>query len=100
MAYGTPGLHTHQEWLGLVQPVGLVVAPVVLTRLGLFPESQPRTLADGQRRMRALFDTVVTREVPVDDLRRIDPELESLKNLNTPHDYQAALAELRRRQPV
>jgi len=56
MAYGTPGLHTHQEWLGLVQPVGLVVAPVVLTRLGLFPESGPRALADGQRRLLDLLE--------------------------------------------
>ncbi len=60
MAYGTPGLHTHQEWLGLVQPVGLVVAPVVLTRLGLFPESQPRSLADGQRRLLDLLEEVET----------------------------------------
>ena len=27
MAYGTPGIQTHEQWLGLVQPVGLVVAP-------------------------------------------------------------------------
>jgi len=60
MAYGTPGLHTHQEWLGLVQPVGLVLAPVVLTRLGLFPESQPRILADGQRRLLDLLEEVET----------------------------------------
>ena len=26
MAYGTPGIQTHEQWLGLVQPVGLVVA--------------------------------------------------------------------------
>lgn len=56
MAYGIPGLHTHQEWLGLVQPVGLVVAPVVLTRLGLFPERGPRALADGQRRLLDLLE--------------------------------------------
>ena len=37
MAYGTPGVHTHEQWLGLVQPVGLVVAPAVLGKLELFP---------------------------------------------------------------
>ncbi len=34
MAYGTPNLQTHQQWLGLVQPVGLVVAPAVLVEMG------------------------------------------------------------------
>ena len=33
MAYPTPGTHTHEQWLGLVQPVGLVVAPAVLAKL-------------------------------------------------------------------
>ena len=33
MAYGTSGIQTHEQWLGLVQPVGLVVAPAVLTKL-------------------------------------------------------------------
>ncbi len=28
------------DWIGYLQPVGLVVAPVVLTRLGLWPEPQ------------------------------------------------------------
>jgi molybdopterin-guanine dinucleotide biosynthesis protein A len=31
--------------------------------------------------------------VPVDELRRIDPQLHSLKNCNTPEDYRQALAE-------
>ncbi|TGH20875.1 MAG: SAM-dependent methyltransferase, partial [Aphanocapsa feldmannii 277cI] len=56
--HGTPGLHTHQEWLGLVQPVGLVVAPVVLDRLGLFPEAGTARLADGQRRLKELLKPV------------------------------------------
>jgi len=30
------------EWLGHVQPVGLVVAPVVLARQNLVPEEQTR----------------------------------------------------------
>jgi hypothetical protein len=33
------------DWIGYLQPVGLVVAPVVLTRLGLWPE--PQGAADG-----------------------------------------------------
>jgi hypothetical protein len=34
------------DWLGYLQPVGLVVAPAVLTRLGLWPEPQGR--GDGE----------------------------------------------------
>ena len=41
MAASDPNL----EWLGHVQPTGLVVAPAVLTRHGLVPEEQIR--ADG-----------------------------------------------------
>jgi hypothetical protein len=33
------------EWLGYVQPVGLVLSPVILDRYGLVPEEQTR--ADG-----------------------------------------------------
>ena len=45
------------------------------------------------QRLRPLFliqasDSV---EVPVDELRRVDPELHSLRNLNRPEDYEAAL---------
>ncbi|MCS5700274.1 BREX-1 system adenine-specific DNA-methyltransferase PglX [Cyanobium sp. FGCU-52] len=75
MAYGTPGVHTHQEWLGLVQPVGLVVAPVVLTRLGLFPESQPRALAESQRRLLDLLEEV---ETPTAEVISAVPRFEDL----------------------
>jgi molybdopterin-guanine dinucleotide biosynthesis protein A len=30
--------------------------------------------------------------LPIDELRMIDPELQSLMNCNTPEEYQAALA--------
>jgi len=39
-----------------------------------------------------LFEAAQTREVPVDELRTVDPELRSLMNLNFPEDYRAALA--------
>lgn len=38
-----------------------------------------------------LFDQCATTEVPVDELRPIDSELQSLMNLNRPEEYQAAL---------
>ena len=40
-----------------------------------------------------LFDAVPTRIVTTEELIDIDPPLQSLRNLNTPEDYQAALAE-------
>lgn len=49
-------------------------------------------LAAGRLRPRFLFDEVRTREVPVDELRDVDPELNTLKNLNRYEDYFAALA--------
>lgn len=48
-------------------------------------------LAANLRRPMFLFERVVTRFVPVDDLRAVDPDLDSLRNLNHPEDYQAAL---------
>jgi molybdopterin-guanine dinucleotide biosynthesis protein A len=41
---------------------------------------------------RFLFNLVRTREVPVDDLRDVDPQLDTLRNLNRYDDYLAALA--------
>ncbi|MFO8238688.1 MAG: SAM-dependent methyltransferase, partial [Prochlorococcaceae cyanobacterium] len=58
MAYGTPGIHTHTAWLGLVQPVGLVVAPAVLTKLELFPNQGTAYLASRQRQLEALLEEV------------------------------------------
>ncbi len=48
-------------------------------------------LAADQLRLRGLFDRVPTLAVPVDELRRVDPQLATLRNLNTPADYEAAL---------
>ena len=39
-----------------------------------------------------LFDRCNTLEVPVEALRDVDPQLQSLLNCNLPEDYQAALA--------
>jgi hypothetical protein len=37
------------EWLGHVQPIGLVIAPVVLARHGLNPEEQTRADSEAVR---------------------------------------------------
>lgn len=52
----TPGSHTHEQWLGLVQPVGLVVAPAVLAKLELFPNQGTAYLAARQRQLEALLE--------------------------------------------
>ncbi len=43
----------HQEWMGFVQPVGLVVAPAVLADAQLFPDEN---IAPRQREFRQLLD--------------------------------------------
>lgn len=50
-------------------------------------------LLDADRlRPRFLFDEADTREVPVEELRAVDPQLTTLENLNYPEDYARALA--------
>jgi len=49
-------------------------------------------LSEDQRRVSNLFQRLRTRRVPVSDMRSVDPELETLRNLNTKEDYEAALA--------
>ena len=51
-----------------------------------------RRLLDTDRlRLRFLFDEVNTQEIPVEELRKVDPLLETLMNLNRPEDYHQAL---------
>jgi molybdopterin-guanine dinucleotide biosynthesis protein A len=50
-------------------------------------------LAANQMRPVFLFDRVATCRVSVDDLRAVDPRLDTLRNLNRPEDYLAALAD-------
>jgi len=49
-------------------------------------------LAAGRRRPFYLYDEVPTIRVPRMDLEKVDPDLDSLSNLNTPEAYAAALA--------
>ncbi len=46
-------IFAHQEWLGFVQPVGLVVAPTVMVDAQVVPD---RNVSGRQREFRALFD--------------------------------------------
>lgn len=67
-----------------LHPLAAVYRPTVLA------DVQALLDAD-QLRLRSLFDRVDTREVPVDELRTVDPGLLSLENLNHRDDYLAAL---------
>jgi molybdopterin-guanine dinucleotide biosynthesis protein A len=49
----------------------------------------------GKRRLQDLVAASHARRVSVTELRRLDPSLESLRNVNTPADYAAAVAAAR-----
>ena len=48
-------------------------------------------LAEDQLRVSHLFSRVRTRRVPTSEMVGVDPELQTLRNLNTQEDYAAAL---------
>ena len=54
-----------------------------------------RLLAENRLRPVFLFEQVSTRVVSQAELADIDPTMQSLRNLNTPEDYQTALAEVK-----
>jgi molybdopterin-guanine dinucleotide biosynthesis protein A len=51
-------------------------------------------LAGGRLRLTDLLRVISTRIVEADELIDVDPTLRSLRNLNTPGDYEAALREI------
>jgi molybdopterin-guanine dinucleotide biosynthesis protein A len=53
-----------------------------------------RLLAEDRLRPVFLFETVPTRIVEARELADVDPTFQTLRNLNTPADYEAALREL------
>ncbi len=56
--YGIPTKAIHEQWLGLVQPVGLVVAPAVLTKLELVPNQSTAYISTLQLQLKGLLDEV------------------------------------------
>src|SRR5262249_32163463 len=53
-----------------------------------------RLLSEDRLRPFFLFETVPTPVVEAADLADVDPGLQTLRNLNTPEDYEAALREM------
>ena len=59
--------------------------------LGLGPMSTKTLLAADRLRPVFLFDAVRTRRIRSDEMSSVDPQLLTLRNLNTPEDYRQAL---------
>ncbi|MHC5212871.1 MAG: molybdenum cofactor guanylyltransferase, partial [Planctomycetota bacterium] len=64
---------------------GAHLASVVAARLG-----------QGRRSLRGLLDAISVRTVPAAELAAVDPDLRSLRNVNTPADLALARAEAHR----
>ena len=62
-------------------------------RVSVLPAIEELLAADRLRPV-FLFEKCRTREVSIEDLRRVDPELDSLLNTNTPGEYEQALARI------
>jgi molybdopterin-guanine dinucleotide biosynthesis protein A len=73
------------RWDDRFQPLFAVYRRTVLPHV----EAQ---LANGDLRPVQLFDKVRTRVVEEEEIRRYDPDGASFFNMNTPEDYEAALA--------
>jgi molybdenum cofactor guanylyltransferase len=67
-------------------PLAAVYRTTVLPHIG-------ELLAADRLRPAFLFERVRTLRIPVEELRPADPQLATLRNLNRPEDYLAALAE-------
>ena len=61
-------------------------------RRGTLPHVESLLAADRLRPV-YLFDAVRTRRVTPEEMIAVDPQLRTLRNLNTPEDYRAALAD-------
>lgn len=64
----------------------------VYRRAAVLPAIE-RLRANGRSALVDVVEAVRTRLVTADELRDVDSELATLRNLNTPEDYQAALAD-------
>jgi molybdopterin-guanine dinucleotide biosynthesis protein A len=56
-----------------------------------------RLIASGERRLGALLESSLVRYLDERELREVDPELASFRNLNTPADYQEWIRSTRAR---
>ncbi|MBM4000354.1 MAG: molybdenum cofactor guanylyltransferase [Planctomycetes bacterium] len=78
---------------------GTFVHPLAAVYRRSVAETAVRLLAEQRLRPTHLLDAVDTRRVPAEQLRDVDPNLESLRNVNDWNDYLAALAADGRPEP-
>ncbi len=69
---------------GFYHPLSAVYRTSVLSGI-------ERMLREEHLRLSLLMDQCRVRPVPVEDLRKVDPDLRSLRNVNSPEDYRAVL---------
>lgn len=65
-----------------------VLAAVYKTTLA---DHARRLLAEDRRRLLFLLEESNSLRIPVEELRNVDPNLDSLRNVNTPEDYEEVL---------
>jgi molybdopterin-guanine dinucleotide biosynthesis protein A len=62
-------------------------------RTSVLPAVQ-QLLTEGTLRLTTLLELLPTRAIAPEELKLVDPELDSLRNINTPQEYEAALKSL------
>jgi molybdopterin-guanine dinucleotide biosynthesis protein A len=77
--------------IGVLYTEGVAQPLAALYHADVLPHAE-RLLDSGQLRPLLLFDLVPTRRIDPSELADCDPELQSLCNVNTPEEYQRALA--------
>jgi molybdopterin-guanine dinucleotide biosynthesis protein A len=81
-------------WLeGRYHPLAGVYRTSILTHI-------QQLLSRNQLQLTQLFDQLPTRAIEPHELAAVDPQLESLRNVNTPEEYEAALKALETRRPL
>jgi molybdopterin-guanine dinucleotide biosynthesis protein A len=85
------------EHVACVPQVGGLLHPLAAVYRLQVAAVAARLLAEGRRRTTLLADAVPTRIVTAEELAAVDPGLESLRNINTPEDYQTALQDAGKR---
>ncbi len=68
--------------------------PLAAVYRGETAEAVERLLATNQRSLHSLIAAVPTRLVTVEELADVDPTFQTLRNVNTPEEYAAALRDL------
>lgn len=96
MPFLNPGLVSYISGLAegydaVVPRVGGLPEPLhAVYRISLLPAMEKR-LHGGKRQITGIFSDALVRYVSEEEIRRIDPELRSFVNLNTPEEYKEVL---------